>query len=60
MDHRSSTEFFVVIGVFCFLLSLGMLVYYIYYEDVEGKMQAKASGGPVNWFSGTVMVSYYS
>lgn len=26
-------EFFVVIGVFCFLYSLGMLLYYIFFEE---------------------------
>jgi len=54
LSERSSTEFFVVIGVFCFLFSLGMLVYYIYFEDVEGKVGAKASG-VVNWTSGPVV-----
>lgn len=55
MSERSSAEFFVVIGVFCFLFSLGMLIYYIYFEDVEAKIQAKTSGGAINWFSGPVV-----
>jgi len=33
LDERSKMEFFVVIGVFCFLYSLGMLVYYIFFEE---------------------------
>lgn len=33
LDERSKIEFFVVIGVFCFLYSLGMLVYYIFFEE---------------------------
>jgi len=32
IDQRSSTEFYVVIGVFCFLYSLGVLAYYIWFE----------------------------
>jgi len=54
IDKRSSTEFFVVIGVFCFLMSLGMLAYYVYFEDVEAKIRAKQSG-VVNWLSGPVV-----
>ena len=33
LDERSKMEFFVVIGVFCFLYSLGMLIYYIFFEE---------------------------
>jgi len=54
MSERHSTEFFVVIGVFCFLLSLGMLLYYIYFEDVDAKIQAKTAG-QVIWTSGPVV-----
>lgn len=54
LNERHSTEFFVVIGVFCFLLSAGMLLYYIYFEDVESKQHAKASG-TINWFSGPIL-----
>lgn len=54
LNERSSTEFFVVIGVFCFLMSLGMLLYYIYFEDIEAKARAKASGA-INWTSGPVV-----
>ena len=32
MDYKTSMEYYVVIGVFCFLYSLGMLVYYIAFE----------------------------
>lgn len=54
LNERHSTEFFVVIGVFCFLMSLGMLLYYIYFEDIDAKARAKASGA-VNWTSGPVV-----
>ena len=54
LNERHSTEFFVVIGVFCFLMSLGMLAYYIYFEDLEAKARAKASG-TVNWTSGPIV-----
>jgi hypothetical protein len=54
LNERHSTEFFVVIGVFCFLMSLGMLLYYIYFEDIEAKARAKASGA-INWTSGPVV-----
>ncbi len=57
VSERHSTEFFVVIGVFCFLFSLGMLIYYIYFEDVDAKLQAKTAGGQVSWTSGPVVVS---
>jgi len=33
VDQRSKIEFFVFIGVMCFLYSLGMLVYYIFFEE---------------------------
>lgn len=33
VNERHSTEFFVVIGVFCFLYSLGVLVYYIVFQE---------------------------
>lgn len=33
VDERSKIEFFVFIGVMCFLYSLGMLVYYIFFEE---------------------------
>lgn len=32
ISERSSTEFFVVVGVFCFLYSLVVLIYYILFE----------------------------
>ena len=39
-------------------MSLGMLAYYVYFEDVEAKMRAKASGS-ISWTSGPVVVSYF-
>jgi len=31
--ERSKTEFFVVIGVFCFLYSLCMIIYYVFFQE---------------------------
>lgn len=43
LNERSKAEFFVVIGVFCFLYSLGMLVYYVLFEEDSTK-NASPSG----------------
>ncbi|XP_057297272.1 synaptophysin-like isoform X1 [Hydractinia symbiolongicarpus] len=45
IDERSSTEFFVVIGVFCFLYSLGVLVYYTWFEE-DNKQPSSATFSP--------------
>lgn len=47
LNERHSAEFFVVIGVFCFLYSLGVLICYIaFQEDVQ--VQAAPTGGYLN------------
>ena len=53
-DYRSSTEYFVVIGVFCFLYSFGILVYYIMFEPDQS-----TSSVPPSKFSPSVIVSSY-
>ncbi|XP_065067003.1 synaptophysin-like [Rhopilema esculentum] len=40
LSYRSSMEYFVVIGVFCFLYSLGILVYYIVFEEDQASSAA--------------------
>lgn len=49
-DYRSSTEYFVVIGVFCFLYSFGILVYYIMFEPDQS-----TSSVPPSKFSPSVI-----
>eukprot|EP00112_Aurelia_sp_Birch-Aquarium-sp1_P009249 Seg2042.5 transcript_id=Seg2042.5/GoldUCD/mRNA.D3Y31 product=Synaptophysin protein_id=Seg2042.5/GoldUCD/D3Y31 len=43
LNYRSSMEYFVVIGVFCFLYSLGVLVYYIIFEEDQTTSSAPPS-----------------
>lgn len=52
LNYRSSMEYFVVIGVFCFLYSLGVLVYYIIFEEDQ-----TTSSAPPSKFSPPVIVS---
>lgn len=51
LDYKASMEYFVVIGVFCFLYSLGILLYYIVFEPDQ------TSTGPPEKFSPPVIVS---
>ena len=52
LDYRSSTEYFVTIGVFAFLYCAGILVYYIMFEPDQA-----ASAVPPAKFSPPVIVS---
>ena len=54
LNYRSSMEYFVVIGVFCFLYSLGVLVYYIMFEEDQTSPSA-----PPSKFSPPVIVSFF-
>ena len=52
LDYKSSMEYYVVIGVFCFLYSLGVLAYYIAIEPDQ-----TSSTAPPGKFSPPVIVS---
>lgn len=44
LNERHSAEFFVVIGVFCFLYSLGVLIYYTAFQE-DSQVQAAPTDG---------------
>jgi len=44
LSERSSAEFFVVIGVFCFIYSVGVLVYYIMFQEDQGSVPTTSGG----------------
>jgi len=52
LDERSKMEFFVTIGVFCFLYSLVMLLYYIFFEEENTR-----NAPPTSTLSPPVIVS---
>lgn len=43
IEQRSSTEFFVTIGVFCFLYSVVMVVYYVFFEEDNSRNASATS-----------------
>ena len=51
-DYKSSMQFYVTIGVFCFLYSLGVLAYYIFFEPEQSQ-----PAQPPGKFSAPVIVS---